>query len=223
MEGKHDVIAEMRIPVCPTQRIVAIILWIVIVTSIPLAILNVYFWASIPIISTVASVLWLIVMSIMISHLLRNRQVLIESVAELSHRQFVVAVNSAKGLVICFGYYFWGMRFHIVEIPVDTIESLKWSKGQASSMAGHDANDWTITLWHHPQVRRYPSFPGMRAAEPYCFGPPRPRQVTEALGHEFRNFLKSVGIQLHPTKNETEFWRVVPDESQVASPVSELA
>jgi hypothetical protein len=202
------------------------VVWVVVAVSLVLATVNLFLWRSIPVFSLVASILWLVFVAFMIRSAIRNagsiRQFVIEAVSVLARKQFVVAVNRPQGLAICFCYEFCGRRYHVVEIPAESIESLDWSQGQASSLAGRDMDDWQVYLWYHPRDRRHPLFPGMRTADPHVVGPPRAREFTDRFGHEFRLFLKSVGIQLNHTKNETEFWRVAPDQSQAAAPMSEL-
>ena len=92
-------------------------------------------------------------------------------------------------------------------LAIDKIESVEWSTGQATGMAGRDMNDWSVHLWldRGDPVNK----PNQRI---YTVGPARRRkEITELFGLSFVTFLRAAGAQLIQgeisncfVRNETE-------------------
>lgn len=73
-------------------------------------------------------------------------------------------------------------------------------------MAGRDLNDWHVALWYyHPEGPKRKPFPGVREEEVYIIGDSGPRAIVEAFGRQSIEFLKGVGVELKPGRDDREF------------------
>lgn len=177
---------------------------------------------STPLLSVVASVLWLSFVGLIVTGSVREdgvRQFLVNRLGDFSNRSFIEVVAQAdQSQRICFGYVMFRRDFHDFEIEARALSSVEWSTGQATALAGEDMDDWHVTFWyHHPKGPQPRVFPGMRPDEPHCWGPSGSQGVIEAFGLSLVRFLQQAGIELEPTDDPTKFRS--PSGSQSTSQV----
>jgi hypothetical protein len=205
----HD--KELRVPKPLGMVIGVVILTVFLTFFVLLAIYNLFNLAAI-----VPSILWLLLVGASVFSFCREngmRQAAIEIQGAFALKEFIWMVdgenNSQK---ILLGYKFWGRRFVHREIGVPKIESVSWSTGQASSLAGRDVNDWHVAIWfdyddsERSQRRRKSKH--RKPGHDICIvGPSGRKEDTAAFGLRLVNFLREGGAQLLPGENETSFFR----------------
>ena len=162
-------------------------------------------------IALIAPCLWLAFVSMTVRSNCRAeggiRPFLVNCLGNVTGRRF--AAIGAPG-EIQFGYRLLGRRFIQERIALGKIESVEWSPGQASSMAGRDMNDWHVVLWfHHDDPARSQRRQRLRKPDqdPCIIGPSRRKEETAALGLGIVAFLQSAGVTLVPGEKETGFVR----------------
>lgn len=128
------------------------------------------------------------------------RKYLTNRLGELAGRRFVVSTSqAAQPGEIRFGYELLGQRVIQQSIAIGTIESIAWSTGQATGMAGRDMNDWQVCLWvdHHDPAR---SGKRRKLRKPdqnvYIVGPATRKERAEALGLSLVALLRGAGAKL---------------------------
>lgn len=154
--------------------------------------------------AVIASCLWLAFMAFCVWNGVRDagglRNMLTDMAGSVAGRLF--AETDAAAGEVRFGYELWGRRHIRHRVTLESIESVDWSTGQASCMAGRDENDWTIRLWYRhgdpaksaerEKLKWYPR----PDQDLHAFGPPRRRSETEALGLAFVGMLRDAGVPL---------------------------
>jgi hypothetical protein len=116
-----------------------------------------------------------------------------------ARRQFVEATLRETGPAeIRFGYQFFRRRLFYFLVPVDKIETVDWSTGQATDMAGRDMNDWHVALWFdHDDVSKSEKKQKWGLKKPdqdvYIVGPSTCKAEAEILGLAFVTFLHAAG------------------------------
>ena len=129
---------------------------------------------------------------------------LIHFLGVFSWSHFVWRTDSVAGVQdLHFGYKLLGHRLHYLEISAGHVESVYWSPGQGTALAGRDMNDWSVIMWYddiHGCRKVNRSFkPGL---EIYILGPTRHREATEAFGLAFIEFLRAAGATLIETREK---------------------
>lgn len=164
-----------------------------------------------PWLSLAASLLWLFLVAFFTLQSCRDAggldRYLINIAAGLCGRLFA-EISAAPPLALELGVYLLGRRFVQRTIPLDSIETVSWSTGQATSMAGYDRNDWHVCVWfdhavsaqNEKQRRNRLHKPDQ---ENCCIGPSRHREKTTAFGLSLVAFLRAAGTELvgGPTPN----------------------
>ena len=100
---------------------------------------------------------------------------------------------------IQFGFDLFGHRFVQKLIPIESVESVEWSSGQATHMAGRDMDDWSVFLWFYlddPKGKGKERFPAKAGQGLYVVGPSRSKGQTAALGMSFVDFLRASSADL---------------------------
>jgi len=90
------------------------------------------------------------------------------------------------------GYRLFGRHFYLLCLPIDAIQRVYWSPGQASSLAGKDMHDWSIIL-------RYASDAAITQSIVHgihVIGPGRRKEDAEAWCLGFIAFLNNAGAML---------------------------
>jgi len=136
------------------------------------------------------------------------RKFLINRFGDVAGRQFA---DVSVPREIRFGYELFGKRFIQRRIALDKIESVEWSPGQATSMAGRDMKDWLICLWvdHDDPIESQKRQRWARKPDQdvYIVGPSRRKEDTGALGLSFIAFIRDAGVTLVPSEKATCFVR----------------
>jgi hypothetical protein len=111
---------------------------------------------------------------------------------------------------IYFCYRLLGYRIIQRTISVDTIESVEWSAGQATGIAGHDMNDWQVFLWYDhndPAESRKRAKWHKPDQKIMSVGPGRSKGVTDGFGSSFVAFLQEAGARLVQDETPNHFVR----------------
>jgi hypothetical protein len=129
-----------------------------------------------------------------------------------SREHFAEIVSKKDGATeIQFCFRFFRYRLLYRAIPVAKIESVEWQTGQASCLAGRDANDWSVALWfdHDDPAKSEKRRKWSRKPDQdiYLVGPPRAKDVTAGFGRAFLSFLERGGAILIQGKDDCAFIR----------------
>ena len=79
-------------------------------------------------------------------------------------------------------------------------------------------NDWQVNVWYNRKgSKRWTSVSAYREEDVHGVGPDGPKHEAVALGGSLVDSFRSVGIELHPMKNECEFTTRKQDDSNAES------
>ena len=201
---------EMTIPKSSGEILPTGFLSLIVVVSAFLAVLNLANHDAI-----ILSVIWLLFVAWILWSGCRDaggvRRYLIDWLAAFAGRRFaLVPHEDTHQARIRFGYELFGRRFYRKDIDFDRIESVEWSPGQATSMAGRDMKDWSVALWYaHGDSEKSKKHHMLRKPDQdvYIVGPSRRKEDTATLGTEFVSFLSCVGVLLIPGENDNIYVR----------------
>ena len=201
--------AELRVPHRGSAIFATIGYSLVFIFTV-VAACNLVFMQYISIVATIASVLWLLLVTWFVVENIRDeggiRHYIINRLGTYSGQQFVRATPEHDAETISFGYLMFGRFLSYLIVDVNAISSINWSSGQATAMAGRDMNDWHVVLWYyHPEGPQRKPFPGVREEEIYIIGDSCPRAIVEAFGRQLVEFLNGVGVELTPGRDDREF------------------
>ena len=216
MNDNDAPILELTVPKLIRAVIGAVIGAIVLTTFILffifMAIYNLFNWMAI-----IPSVIWLLLVGWVLIGFSKEKsckQFATEILGAFSLKQFVQTICRENGRnEIQFGYQMFGRRFLYLTIPVDKIDHVNWSTGQATDMAKRDMNDWSVAVWYDhcdpikSQMKakwRYPD------QDIYIVGPLGRKQDITDFGHAFLDFLCKSGASLAQGNNECTFVRQLP-------------
>jgi hypothetical protein len=162
--------------------------------------------------SVIFSLLWLFVVALGVWNSSKDeglRQFLIAWIGDLAGRKFVEITSSeVESSELRFGVQFLGKRFVQKCLKLGKVESVDWSPGQATGMAGRDMKDWHVCVWtDQDDPAKRSSWSRKPNQEPYVFGPSRAKEKTEILAREFIDFLQDRGVRLIPGKSENCYVR----------------
>ena len=144
------------------------------------------------------------------------RRYLAGRVSMFAGRRFVLypsdQVDSPR---IRFGYELFGRRVFERDVEIDRIESVQWTTGQATSMAGHDMNDWNVVLWFDhcdPEKSKNRHMLAKPDQDLHIVGPSTRKQETSDFGLKFVAFLREAGARL--TRGEADNVYVRPNSEE---------
>jgi len=73
-----------------------------------------------------------------------------DHLASLSTHRFVEFIpQHGDDLTVRFGFTLLGRDFEHLQIRRATLASVQWGSGQATSLAGHDMNDWSVVVCYN--------------------------------------------------------------------------
>lgn len=155
-------------------------------------------------IAIIPSVIWLLIIAWGLWSGCRDaggvRRYLIDWLAAFAGRRFVhFQHEDTHQSRIRFGYELFGRHFYQKDIEFDRIESVEWSPGQATSMAGRDMKDWSVALWYdHGDSEMSRKHHRLRKPDQavYIVGPSSRKEDVASFGTEFVSFLSGVGVLL---------------------------
>lgn len=188
---------EMTIPKSRGEFLSTGFLSLIVVVSAFLAVLNVANNDAI-----ILSVIWLLFVGWILWNECQDavgvRGYLIDWLAAFAGRKFAFVPPADNHQArIRFGYELFGRSFYQKEIEFGHIESVEWSPGQATSMAGHDMKDWSIALWYaQGDPERGEKHHLLRKPDQnvYIVGSLRPKEDASTLGTELVSFLNGIGV-----------------------------
>lgn len=209
--AKPKQVARLELP-APTGSGCGVVLAIVFVGGfvggfVALAADNLIHYQTTSLLGLVPSVLWLALVAFVVFMTLFEIGVwgsLVACLGEFSRRHFVEAVRDGERGVIGFGFELFGRTFYYLRIKYGQVSSVVMDTGQATDLAGHDMNDWSVVLWYHEPRRRL-RFGFRDGEEVYIVGPCGPKQRTAQFFAAFVEFLRAAGVELHPGEKENEF------------------
>ena len=207
--SKHTTVTRMDVP--PSGgAVLVVVFWTALLFFVAVAISNLVDYASVPLFAIVLSVLFLLIVTISITVSIRDehglRLFMVNRMASIAAHHFVETTSLHGDDMVRFRFTLLGINFNQLEIRRAKLASVVWSSGQATSMAGHDMNDWNVVVWFNRKgSKRWISASEYREEDLHVVGPSGPKQEAAALGGSLVDFFRSAGIELHPTKNDCEF------------------
>ena len=208
--NKHTTVARMDIP-GSSSAVFHIVFYTVVVSFVAVAVSNLVDYEFVPLYAIILSVLWLLIVASVITLGIRDdrglRLFIINRLGNFSAHQFVEIIpQHGDDPMVRFSFTLLGRDFNHVQIRRAKLASVEWRSGQATSLAGHDRDDWSVNVWYNRKgSKRWISASSSREEAGHGFGPDGPKHEAAALGASFVDFFRSAGIELHPTKNECEF------------------
>jgi hypothetical protein len=173
----------------------------IIVLFVVIALVNLYNRVAL-----VASCIWLAFVTLIVWTKSKEeggfRGFLTSWLGELGGRRFVEsASHEVHQTEVRFGYEMLGHRFIQQRFAIGKIESIEWTTGQATAMAGRDMNDWHVCLWFDhddPAENESQSSGKLRklGQKVYLVGPSTEKKLAEALGISVVAFLRAAGADL---------------------------
>jgi hypothetical protein len=141
----------------------------------------------------------------------------VNRLGNLSDHQFVEIIpQHGDDLMVRFGFTLLGRDFDRLQIRRATLTSIQWSSGQATSLAGHDMNDWSVVVRHNRKGPRG-TIVSDHHEDVEIVGPDGPKHEAAALGTSLVDFFRSAGIELHPMKNKCGFTTRKQDDANAES------
>ncbi len=208
--NKHTTVARMDIP-RSDHAVFHFVFYTFVLSFVAVAISNLVDHESLPLYAIIASVLWLLFVASHIKWGIQDdgglRRFIINRLGNFSAHQFVEIIpQHGDDLILRFGFTLLERDFNHVQIRRAKLASVEWSSGQATSVAGHDMNDWQVGVWYDCKgSKRWFSASDYREEAGYGVGPEGPKHEAAALGASLVEFFRSGGIELHPEANECEF------------------
>ena len=207
--NKHTTVARMDLP-RSEGAVFEIVFSTVLVVFVAVAISNLVDYEWVPLYAIIFSVVWLLIVASGITSLIHDeggfRLFIINRLAALSAHHFVEVIpQHGADLMVCFRFTLLGRHFNNLQIRRAELASVHWRSGQATSLAGHDMNDWQVMVLHDCKTKKWTSVSDHQAL--HLVGPSGPKHEAAALGASLVGFFRSAGIELHPTKSECAFER----------------
>jgi hypothetical protein len=199
---------QIIIPKSPGRVIAAVGLTSFVLFTVDIAVKNLQDHAAM-----IPSIIWLMLVTAGIVHQMREEKGFVKFLEVFAFKPFAEVVETGPNTWdLRFGFRMAGHCLFYQGIPLNKIESLVWSSGQATSLAGRDMNDWTVVLWydhddpvkseHKKKWKHY--HPDQ---DPYSVNFSGPKEDAAILGREFLALLKNAGAVLVPGKDDCTFVR----------------
>ena len=120
---------------------------------VAVAISNLVDYESVPLYAIILSVLWLLIvtsgLTVSISDDGGLRRFITNRLSDLSAQQFIEIIpQQGDDLMVRFGVTLLGRDFNHVQIRRAELASVEWRSGQATSLAPHDMDDWSVNVWY---------------------------------------------------------------------------
>lgn len=166
-------------------------------------------------VAIIPSVIWLLFVAWILWSGCREagavRRYLTDWLSAFAGRRFVLFPHEAPHQAnIRFGYELFGRKFFQKDIEIERIESVEWSPGQATSMAGRDMKDWSVAVWFdhgNPEKSKKHHMLSKPDQDVYIVGPARRKEDTAILGMNFVSFLCGVGACLRSGEGDNVYVR----------------
>lgn len=202
---------ELPAPAVGERVFVTVLTTIFVVFSL-IAVANLIFFNHVSIVGVIASILWLLFACIQtyawISDADGRDSSFFSFLEVYSSNHFVQVIHDRSDVLVCIGFRLLGKTVYYCKVPENSIVSLYWRFGQATSMSGRDMKDWSLWLRYEVPEGTSPSpYPDFNDKQIQSIGPPRAKEQTEALGTELAAFLMNNGVRLVRGEQENEFVR----------------
>src|ERR1039458_2812396 len=164
-------------------------------------------------VAMIPSTLWLLLVGTVFFGSCKERGAktfLTEILGAFSAKEFTRAIRRDDQNEIQFGFEMFGRGFLYFKLPVKKIESVNWSTGQATHLAGRDMKDWQVSVWYdHDDLVKSQKHQKWRKPdqEIYLVGPTTEKEKTAAFGLTFVELLRKSGATLVQGGNECTFVR----------------
>jgi hypothetical protein len=214
--------SEMAIPRWSLENLFYLVLFTILVLASIVAVLNLVFrWDEV---GMIASCLWLAILGFGIWLRCKQqgglREVLLDCLDLFARRQFVESVPRGDGSVeIRFGFQLFGFRTLRFNVPLDKIETVEWSPGQAPKY-------WCVFIWFDhdipelSQKRRQQKWVHKPDQDVYSVGPSRRKKTTAAFGLAFVEFLCRAGATLVRRDGDCTFVRAAGGTGEQEEPLA---
>jgi len=199
--------AELIVAKARGELVAAVVGTAIIVSSVTLAIRNV-----IRHVAVLPSVVWIVLVTL----------VALSNIKASGMRRFYLAILSAfsryqllrvstypqQSTTLEFGFKLWNLDFVELRISGDDVVSVCSNTGQATDMADHDVNDWSVFLWYRhrdPQKEMKERESGRKrpGQSVLVIGPARAKRIAEALGNRVLDFLNASGLSACDERSES--------------------
>ena len=90
------------------------------------------------------------------------------------------------------GFVLWGQEFTRASVPLNSLTSVRWSPGQASSMTGEDMDDWSVAIWFRDEELE----PDPWGDSLWILGSQEPAPDASLIGERLIAFLRQSGCGL---------------------------
>jgi hypothetical protein len=175
-------------------------------------------------VAIIPSAIWLVFVTVTVWNGCREvgglRRYLVDRCSFFAGRRFVLYPSGqTDSSRIRFGFEIFGRRVFQRDVQIERIESVEWAPGQATSMAGHDVNDWQVVLWFdhcNPEKSKRDHMLRKPNQDLLIVGPARRKEDTSSLGLEFVAFLLKSGARLTEGSNDSVFVRELSKENKKA-------
>lgn len=155
-------------------------------------------------IAWIPSGLWLAIISVLIiDHFVNHglKMSVANFLGSFSRRSFADVIQAEDGrFIVRFRFTVLGHPITHRAIPVEDIERVEWSTGQATSLSGRDMNDWQVVVRCDRGGAARGSWSRRRSRAPdldiWFVGPPQERQHAAAFGQGVVSFLQQAGADL---------------------------
>jgi hypothetical protein len=176
-----------------------------------LAVLNLFDFRHPSISSLASSLIWLALVGFVLWMAVYDfgiRQIFINLLAGISQNHFIALVGDNNlSDQIGFGFRIFNLTIYQIIIDSNGLQKVTWSKGQASSLAQRDMDDWHVAVWflkdsiRRGRVRVYNN----DSVALHFVGVDGPRDEVEPFGHEILNFLRKAGFEFEASECGTKF------------------
>lgn len=200
--------SEMPIPRSRGETFVSIVFTFIVVFFTVLGVYNLLNQTAL-----IPTCIWLALVFFITRDSIANRggirKSLVDWLGSVAGRQFVeIPAQDDRPREMCFGFQLFGRRFIQRRIELAKVESVEWTPGQATSMAGRDMDDWLVGLWFD-HVDPAGKIEGSRKPDQdlHTVGRSGKKKDTEEFGISFVDFLNKHGTSLMQVTGETRYVR----------------
>lgn len=163
-----------------------------------------------PVITLMASAVWLVLVLAFIREDIREagsiKSFWIQQLGGYATESRIRVHPEAHAIRLSLGYVLLGRFLPYRQIHLEQMTSIEWNSGQASAMSGREMDDWHVSIWFKPSGKKPEAlFPSCRKGGVFLVGPAGKKEEAEAFGTQLVNFLKQNGALLRPGERPHQF------------------
>lgn len=190
--------SQMAVPKWSSEVVFSFLVFSIFLLGTVVAISNLLFQ-----VEWMASCIWLALITLIVYGGLKDEKSGLEVLGFFARKQFVESILQENGSIeIGYGFQLFGYRFFYNKVPLDKIDTVKWSPGQAPRF-------WSVCVWYYPddpakslQRQKWSPKPDQ---DVFCVGPSRLKNDTATFGLAFVDFLRRAGANLVPGADDCTF------------------